>query len=59
MKAKPKPKSVCDNCGRIFPEEKLNDIQDLAQRLDTGGEVPSGECPRCGALCYLIKENQT
>ena len=25
-------------------------------RIEPGGEVPSGECPRCGALCYIYKE---
>lgn len=55
---KPKPKSCCDNCGRVFPQEKLNDIQDAEHRLDPVGEVATGECPRCGALCYLIKGNQ-
>ena len=45
----------CDNCYSVFSASKLKDIQDLEQRLNPGGEVPSGECPKCGALCYPIK----
>ena len=48
----------CDNCGRAFSAENeldhvFPDIPDLVSRLDPGGTVPSGQCPRCGALIYL------
>jgi hypothetical protein len=42
----------CDNCGWVGPDNEMNEIQDLAQRVDPGGVVPSGECPKCGCLCY-------
>lgn len=48
--------SACDNCTwQGDPTIELEEIPDLAMRLDPGEEVPSGECPKCGALCYLIK----
>jgi hypothetical protein len=47
----------CDNCGKRYErEEQLKyvfpDIPGLAERLDPGGTVPSGECSACGALVY-------
>ena len=43
----------CDNCSGIFPEHKIvTEIPDYHQRVDPGGTVPSGECPKCGALVY-------
>jgi hypothetical protein len=46
----------CDNCEDELEEEQLDqkwpDIDDIGQRLDPGGTVPSGTCPKCGALCY-------
>jgi len=55
----PGKKYQCDNCGKIHTGAKLKDIQDLSQRVDVGGEVPAGECPACGALCYIVKEEPT
>ncbi len=49
-------KSECANCSWTgTPKIGLNEIPDLHQRIDEGGTVPSGECPECGALCYLMK----
>jgi len=45
-------KHECDNCGRAWSEGELKEPRDLVQRLDPGGTFPSGECPKCGALCY-------
>jgi predicted nucleic acid-binding Zn-ribbon protein len=45
----------CNNCGEIFADDQikpLSEVKDLAQRLDPGSEVPSGECLVCGALTY-------
>ncbi len=48
----------CDNCAWSGPESKLGrDLEntpDLDMRLDPGGVVPAGECPKCGALAYLV-----
>lgn len=49
--------SECGNCKWSGePLIKLEDIPYLFQRIEPGGVVPSGECPECGALCYLVKE---
>jgi hypothetical protein len=49
----------CGNCGTRWHGSALNDIEDMDQRIDPGGTVPSGECPDrvdcCGALCYPCK----
>lgn len=42
----------CDNCGRAWSLGALEEVDDLDQRIDPGGIVPSGQCPDCGALCY-------
>lgn len=31
----------------------LKGIPNLEERLDPGAVVPAGDCPHCGALCYL------
>ena len=51
------PLLKCDNCGRRFAgagelERVFPDIPGLIGRLDSGGTVPEGECPLCGALVY-------
>jgi hypothetical protein len=48
----------CDNCGVVWLFCELQDMSDLTQRIDPGGEVPAGECPDdgCQALCYPEKE---
>lgn len=51
---------VCYNCCLIYADSafqqmvvhKWPDIPDVLSRLDVGGQVPSGECPECGALMY-------
>ena len=54
---KPAGNLRCDNCGRRFAgtgelERVFPDIPGLIGRLDSGGTVPEGECPLCGALVY-------
>ena len=50
----------CDNCewtGDSTGQEGENEIQpirDFWSRVDVGGEVPAGDCPKCGAFCYLV-----
>lgn len=49
----------CDNCGRIFTDEReldrvFPDIPGLLERIEPGGTVPAGECPDCGALVYQL-----
>ena len=47
-------KHRCDNCDEVFDADDLKDIENMLQRIEPGGMVPSGECPdpECGALCY-------
>ena len=49
----------CGNCGRELWESSLlyplSELEDLAERLTTGGVVPSGECPYCDCLIYPIE----
>ena len=42
----------CDNCGHLWTYDQLKPIVDLLERIEPGSEVPIGECPDCGALCY-------
>ena len=54
---KPGPMLTCDNCDRRYRSLKslkhaFPDIPDLLARIEPGGQVPAGECPRCGALVY-------
>ena len=50
------PRSACQNCDWTGPEEALDPIKDIHQRVAPGEPMPSGECPKCGALCHEIEE---
>ena len=41
---------ACPNCDWKGATSKLDDAQDLLQRLEPGDIVPDGQCPDCGAL---------
>ena len=44
----------CDNCAAEYHDfDGLRPVQDLELRQGASGPTPSGECPACGALCYL------
>lgn len=49
----------CDNCGARYASDDvritLETVSGLEQRLTPGSVVPAGECPDCGALCYLLE----
>jgi hypothetical protein len=45
-------KHICQNCGVFVDEWEIKPIRDLEQRVSPGEEMPSGECPDCGALCH-------
>jgi hypothetical protein len=55
MKKIKKEKHMCGNCGRKFDEDSLLEPKHLWQRLLPGDTFPSGECPKCGALCYPVE----
>jgi predicted RNA-binding Zn-ribbon protein involved in translation (DUF1610 family) len=46
----------CDNCDWQGTLAEVRTIQDAGERLEVGGTVPAGECPKCGALAYLKDE---
>lgn len=50
-------KVYCNNCewkGDFNEMSKpLGEMPDLSERLEPGEETPAGECPECGAFCYL------
>lgn len=48
----------CDNCNLVHAGEMLWPIENLPQRIEPGGIVPSGQCSKCRALCYPIVEHQ-
>jgi hypothetical protein len=54
------PSHSCDCCGKQLTDDELAstwpDIDKLSERLNPGSIVPSGTCPECGSLCYLIGE---
>lgn len=52
MSAANEPRSRCDNCGGIFFNFQLKEVSDLLSRVQPGETMPSGDCPKCGALCF-------
>lgn len=46
----------CQNCSWQGPRADAHPINDITQRVDPGEPMPSGECPKCGALCQPIEE---
>jgi hypothetical protein len=54
-------KSICQNCGKTFPDHKLNEIGSggFWERVQPGDIMPTGECPSCGSLCTPIQKPQT
>jgi hypothetical protein len=43
---------ACDNCAWTGTVADLNEAKSLWERCGTDGTLPSGECPKCGALAY-------
>ena len=62
MKAEGKPvvdadggAHICGNCEERFPsQDALDPIDDLFERVAAGDPMPSGQCPKCGALCHFF-----
>jgi hypothetical protein len=46
----------CGNCTWRGDVNDCNEIHGLLDRVETGEEFPAGECPKCGALTYLIRQ---
>lgn len=45
-------RAKCQNCGLVLDEDDLKEIRHLSERVAPGEEMPSGECPQCGAVCH-------
>mgnify|MGYP000865274880 CR=1 FL=1 len=45
---------ACDDCGWTGALEETQPIRDFWSRVEPGGIMPAGECPRCGVLAYLL-----
>jgi len=50
----PRDLCACDDCGWTSALEETQPIRDLWSRVEPGGIMPAGECPRCGVLAYLL-----
>lgn len=46
------PHVACGNCLWIGRESECNPIADVSERIMPGEIMPSGECPRCGAVAH-------
>jgi len=51
-------RSRCYNCCKIWLDADLSVARDLHERTEPGGTIPSGECPKCGALTYPVKRRR-
>ena len=52
---------ICDSCGWKGPMAETKpwfESDRFVERMDVGQEVPAGECPQCGAWCYIIKDKK-
>jgi len=44
----------CQDCGKIVATHALDPIRHLHERVSEGEDMPSGQCPACGALCHPV-----
>lgn len=42
----------CEECSFYGDDSDCNSIHHIHERVEVGGTMPGGACPRCGALCY-------
>lgn len=50
--------AACANCEWEGNADDCNGIQDPSLRLNAGCEVPAGECPLCGCLAYVLRNEK-
>lgn len=49
----------CSNCDWTGPESQAAELRDFWSRVETGGEIPAGDCPECeSAFVYLVRKHQ-
>lgn len=51
-----KTHAECQNCGKVWPVARLDDIEDVHSRVGVGEPMPAGECPECGAVCHPVEK---
>lgn len=57
MNTKPKL-AACQNCHWVGPETEVDpDIPHYHERVGEDEPVPLGECPKCGALCHYVEDD--
>lgn len=42
----------CEECSFYGDDSDCNSIHHIYERVEVGGTMPGGACPRCGSLCY-------
>lgn len=57
MKPSDPNRCCCQDCGWKGDEADCNAIKDFFERVAIGEPTPSGECPKCGALCQPEEEH--
>lgn len=56
--SKADPFCQCDNCGAVRRSSNLVMIRDFWSRTEPGGIIPHGDCPDCGAFCYVATKEE-
>lgn len=47
-------RALCDNCDKEHDIHDLDEYRDFWSRIEVGSETPVGDCPSCGAFCYVV-----
>jgi len=47
------PKFRCQDCSGLFSQSELTSAS-LWQRMEPGDVMPDGDCPKCGAMCFMV-----
>jgi hypothetical protein len=50
---------TCQNCSGEWYGEELKPIKDFELRVEPGEVCPAGECPDCGAVCHLTRDDKS
>ena len=66
MPTNPKPRIMCEtpvrcgnpDCDWAGDIDDTREIRDFWGRVEPGDEMPTGECPECGWLAYLVKSEE-
>jgi hypothetical protein len=47
-------KVECGNCKWTGDAGDVEPYRDFWSRAEVGSDIPAGDCPDCGAFCYLV-----